>query len=65
MFSCKFAAYFQNSFFQEHIWMAASRIEDFNVQPEEDKVSDSLNIYNLKNLVKLKDAMRTLTSLRA
>ena len=45
--------------------MAASRIEDFNVQPEEDKVSDSLNIYNLKNLVKLKDAMRTLTSLRA
>ena len=24
VFSCKFAAYFQNTFFSEHIWMAAS-----------------------------------------
>ena len=24
MFSCKFAAYFENTFFQEHLWVAAS-----------------------------------------
>ena len=24
VFSCKFAAYFQNTFSQEHLWMAAS-----------------------------------------
>ena len=24
-FSCKFAAYFQNTFFQEHLWVAASK----------------------------------------
>ena len=24
VFSCKFAAYFQNTFFKEHLWMAAS-----------------------------------------
>ena len=26
VFSCKFAAYFQNTFFQEHLWVAASEI---------------------------------------
>ena len=25
MFSCKFAAYFQNTFFSEHLWRAASK----------------------------------------
>ena len=25
VFSCKFAAYFQNTFYKEHLWMAASR----------------------------------------
>ena len=24
VFSCKFAAYFQNTFFQEHLWVVAS-----------------------------------------
>ena len=24
VFSCKFAAYFQNTFFKEHLWIAAS-----------------------------------------
>ena len=26
VFSCKFAAYFQNTFFQKHLWMAASEL---------------------------------------
>ena len=30
MFSCKFAAYFQNTFFQEHLWTTASAFnQDF------------------------------------
>ena len=31
VFSCKFAAYFQNTFLQEHLWMAASKLWKYSV----------------------------------
>ena len=38
MFTCKFAAYFQNTFSQEHLWVVASvPIKSFS--------KDSLNFY--------------------
>ena len=32
VFSCKFAAYFQNPFFKKHLWMAASGSCRFNLE---------------------------------
>ena len=32
MFSCKFAAYFQNTFFYEHLWRAASEHNELDQQ---------------------------------
>ena len=35
VFSCKFAAYFQNTFFWEHLWVAASGILRFFLKLQE------------------------------
>ena len=51
MFSCKFAAYFQNSFSQEHLWTAASdsltfcKISIFEVSAFEKFTSTLLSVY--------------------
>ena len=31
VFNCKFAAYFQNTFYQEHLWKAASGYMSYRV----------------------------------
>ena len=38
-------------------------IGQFNIESEKDSISDFLNIYNLKNLVKQKHVIRSLTIL--
>ena len=50
MFSCKFAAYFQNAPYQEHIWVAASECFYFispenSTQPKYTLRGGTLNIY--------------------
>ena len=42
VFSCKFAAYLQNTFSYEHLWIAAS----------EQKIDTSINIIVIKNFLK-------------
>ena len=47
-FSCKFAAYFQNTFFSEHFWIAASGISTSIVEYHCLLLQVLLEITNLK-----------------
>ena len=48
LFSCKFAAYFQNIFFKEHLWVTASEITlQFNEGICSSKCAESFTLANI------------------
>ena len=48
VFSCKFAAYFQNNFSSEHLWTASG----FNMSPNNSNHKYFMNCFSLDNLIK-------------